>query len=127
MKQSLTILLFLCCAGYGFAQHKTSEKLYSACLSDTVYYSVTTPEGWDAGQKLPVLYSFGYGMLDGDYVAAQVEYFRRANYSFPNTITVHIQANMDRIGYSYRTADPYRAKLREQSQKRDHSCCGAAI
>ncbi|MBO9728668.1 MAG: hypothetical protein J7623_08530 [Chitinophaga sp.] len=100
----LLVFFFIACALTGYTQQKINEKIYSAYLSDTIYYTVYTPAGWDGEQKSAVMYSFNYGMVTGELIAAQADYFSRANYTYPATIVVNIQAEMDRIGFTYRTA-----------------------
>lgn len=98
------LLVSFACTSYG--QRAVQEKLYSRSLKDTVYYDVFFPEdweGWDESQPHPVLYTFTYGMMNGEYLAAQMSYFRKAHYSMPNTIIVNIQTDMNRIGFSYTT------------------------
>lgn len=105
LKKIFLSVLILWCINVGYAQQKVNEKLYSTYLADTVYYAVYTPQGWDVKESSPVMYSFNYGMVTGDYLAAQADYFSKANYTFPGTIIVNIQADMDRIGYTYRTGE----------------------
>jgi len=85
------------------AQTEMQEKLYSRSLKDSIFYRVIVPEGWNAGQKLPVLYTIKYGMMDGAYIAAQLHYFKSAHYVMPNALVVEIQADMDEIGFDYKT------------------------
>ncbi|QEH39390.1 alpha/beta hydrolase-fold protein [Chitinophaga sp. XS-30] len=85
------------------AQVPITEKLYSAFLEDSINYQVTLPENWDADTHLPVLYALKYGMIDGPYIASQLRYFKTARYAIPNMIVVTIMADMDRIGFIYRT------------------------
>lgn len=90
---------FLSAAG----QTTIREKLYSRFLRDTISYQVELPESWKAGERLPVLYAIKYGMIDGPYIAAQLRYFRTARYPVPDMIVVTVMADMDRIGFIYKT------------------------
>ncbi|MFT3823375.1 MAG: hypothetical protein QM731_05620 [Chitinophagaceae bacterium] len=97
----LFIFIALCGSVPSLAQQKTEEKLFSRFLQADVYYTVYTPAGRDTAQPLPVLYTFSYGMVSGDYIAASLNYYQSAHYPIPNTIYVNVIAAMDRIGYSY--------------------------
>jgi predicted alpha/beta superfamily hydrolase len=103
MKKLIAIFGCFLLPFYLFAQKEIKEKLYSRMLSDTVYYSVIVPEEWNPKQKLPVLYAINYGMMDGQYIASQLHYFKSARYAMPNTLVVNITAAMDRIGFIYKT------------------------
>ncbi|WP_316831809.1 alpha/beta hydrolase-fold protein [Pedobacter aquatilis] len=83
-----------------------TDKLYAPKLRDTITYTVYFPqdwEGWDQRELHPVIYAVNYGMLNGDYLAAQVAYFRKARYAMPNSLIVVINASMERMGYQYQT------------------------
>lgn len=84
-------------------QTMITEKLYSRFLRDTINYQVVLPENWNANERLPVLYTIKYGMIDGSYIAAQLRYFKAARYALPNMIVVTVMADMDRIGFIYKT------------------------
>ncbi|SEW52732.1 alpha/beta hydrolase-fold protein [Chitinophaga arvensicola] len=85
-----------------FSQKEIRECLFSHELKDSIHYNIFLPE--TAGTtEMPVLYAFKYGMVEGAYIAAQLNYFQAANYQLPNTMVVTIQADMDRIGFSYKT------------------------
>ncbi|WP_276479511.1 hypothetical protein [Paraflavitalea pollutisoli] len=97
----LSIFFFIATGLAVNAQQKVEEQLYSTALKAPVRFTVYVPADRDTLQTLPALYSFGYGMVSGDYIAAQLNYFQSANYPFPPTIVVNILANMDRIGFVY--------------------------
>lgn len=82
------------------------EKLFAPALHDTITYTVYIPqdwEGWDPQELHPAVYAINYGMLNGDYLAAQVAYFRKARYALPNSLIIVIDASMARMGYQYET------------------------
>ncbi|RPD41421.1 alpha/beta hydrolase-fold protein [Chitinophaga barathri] len=90
------------------AQDKIKESLYAASLKDSVRYTVYFPEdweGWHHGAKHPVLYAINYGMVEGNYLQAQVSYFRKSRIGIPNSLIVVVEASMKRMGYSYETGN----------------------
>lgn len=106
MKYLLLFLLFPLSICQVSAQNPVKEKLYATSLNDTVEYTVYLPadwEGWDYNTKHPTIYAINYGMMNGDYLAAQISYFRKARYAMPNSVIVVINASMERMGYSYDT------------------------
>lgn len=103
MIRQLIFILTLLSTFPAMAQNEIHEKLYSRFLHDTVRFSVILPEGRDANERLPVLYALKYGMIDGPYIASQLRYFKNARYAIPNMIVVTVMADMDRIGFIYKT------------------------
>lgn len=93
----------LCFVTTGFAQTEIKEKFFSKSLKDTLHYKVYLPTKMDESQKYPVIYALSYGVLTGDYLRAQLNYFEDLHYPFPKTIVVLIEASMDRIGFIYKT------------------------
>ncbi|AOM79205.1 alpha/beta hydrolase-fold protein [Pedobacter steynii] len=90
------------------AQDKIEAQLYSTSLKDSVKYTLYFPEdweGWDDASKHPVLYAINYGVITGDYLQAQVSYFRKRRLTMPNSLIVVIDASMKRMGYSYETGN----------------------
>ncbi|QRY57327.1 alpha/beta hydrolase-fold protein [Sphingobacterium siyangense] len=84
------------------------ESLYAPELLDTISYKVYLPQdwdGWDNTQRHPAIYAVNYGMVNGDFIAQQIAYFRKARYEIPNSLVVVIDANMERMGYQYETGD----------------------
>lgn len=107
MKKILPVLLL---SGITVLAHGQSisyrEKLYASGLNDTITYTVYIPqdwEGWDRNESHPAIYAINYGMINGDYLAAQVAYFRKARYAMPNSLVVVIDASMEHMGYRYET------------------------
>lgn len=101
MKKYLFVLFWLASSLTSRSQQRHEESIYSRFLHAPLDYTVFLPADRDSSQALPVLYAFKYGMVDGDYIAAQLKYFQSAHYTLPPTIVVIIQAEMDRIGYLY--------------------------
>jgi len=109
MKKLIIVLLLLASGSFVFGQATIyKEKLYAPGLKDSVSYTVYVPqdwEGWDAERLHPTIYAINYGMINGDYIAAQVAYFRKARYAMPNSLIVVVDASMERMGYQYKTGE----------------------
>lgn len=103
MKLTFLWSFLLLLAVKGFSQKKVREQLYSSYLKDSISIEVLIPEDMDISEKHPAIYTLSYGVMDGEYLAAQIRYFRRLHYNLPNTLVVNIKAGQEQMGYSYTT------------------------